>query len=309
MIHTVFTAGLPIGESLVVRKNRITGISKRGPRVAIVTGMHGDELEGQYVAFELARRLNERIEELVGTVDIYPALNPLGLSSHAHGVPTFDIDLDRTFPGDAHGNLTDALAAAVLDDIKGAQACVVIHSSNASVDEVTQVRIDETNPNRLLKLASLLNARLIWVRPPTPQLEATLAHALNQLRTPTLVVEMGAGMRLTESSGAWLVEGILRLLEHLHAWTGPTIFLPAPLVSDGSNVVAISSDTAGIFIPYVENGSDVVKEQLLGIVANPLSGTVAQEVRAPRDGLLFTLRAYPATYPGSLLARILEVTS
>lgn len=46
-------------------------------RLAIVTGSHGDELEGQYICYETARRLKEGLQFLSGTVDIYPALNPL----------------------------------------------------------------------------------------------------------------------------------------------------------------------------------------------------------------------------------------
>ena len=42
MKQTIFTAMLPIGESLVVQKNRISGIRSDGPRVAVVTGMYGD---------------------------------------------------------------------------------------------------------------------------------------------------------------------------------------------------------------------------------------------------------------------------
>ena len=50
MIETVFSAALPVGERLIVKKNRIEGRGGRGPRIAVVTGIHGDGLEGQFVA-------------------------------------------------------------------------------------------------------------------------------------------------------------------------------------------------------------------------------------------------------------------
>ena len=49
MIETVVKAPLPVGEALVIQKNRITGTRPKSHRLAIVTGTHGDELEGQYV--------------------------------------------------------------------------------------------------------------------------------------------------------------------------------------------------------------------------------------------------------------------
>ncbi len=306
MKQTVFTAMLPIGESLVVQKNRMIGIHSDGPRIAVVTGMYGDELEGQFVAFELARRLNETPGNLRGIVDIYPALNPLGLSSREHGVPQFDIDLERTFPGNPDGNLTEVLADAVFRDILGSRVCVVIHSSDVYVREMTQARIDEGDSKELVDLASLLNPQIIWVRESQPVNEPTLAHALNVRRCPTIVVEMGMGVGVSTDSGSWLVEGILRLLEHLHAWTGSTIALPYPKVVRGGSVAVISASSPGLFIPRVEHATQVRREEVIGTIVNPLEGTTACEVRSPCNGLLFSLRSYPITQPGSLLARILE---
>ena len=306
MKQTVFTAMLPIGERLVVQKNRIGGVGRHGPRVAIVTGMYGDELEGQYVAYDLARRLNERPSDLKGTVDVYPALNPLGLSSHERGVPQFDIDLERTFPGNSDGSLTEVLADAVFHDILGARACVVIHSSDASVREMTQVRIDEYDSSELVRLASLLNPRIIWTHVDQGAARPTLARALNERGCPTVVVETGAGASIDKDSGVWLVEGILRLLEDLQVWTGPTIALPYPRIVRGGSVAVLMASDPGLFLPHVEHGERVVQSDVIGVVVDPLEGAVRSEVRAPRNGLVFSLRDYPVVYPGSLLARILE---
>ena len=135
MIQTVFSAELPVGEHLLIQKHTIVGTAPapfggeaaadgHRPRSAVVTGGHGDELEGQYVAFRLAQLLEENLDALYGTVDIYPAINPLGINSIERSVPMFDVDLNRTFPGKAAGDLTETLAAAVIGDISGADAAI-----------------------------------------------------------------------------------------------------------------------------------------------------------------------------------------
>ena len=49
----------------------------------------------------------------------------------------------------------------------------------------------------------------------------------------------------------------------------------------------------------------IVEEgEKIGEIVSPLTGEVFQTVEAPIRGLLFTLRAYPIVYQGSLLARI-----
>lgn len=59
----------------MIRPLTPTGAEKR---FCVVTGIHGDELEGQYVCYELIRRIRERMENLKGVVELYPALNPPG---------------------------------------------------------------------------------------------------------------------------------------------------------------------------------------------------------------------------------------
>ena len=67
------------------KKNRLQqGDSPK--RVCIVTGTHGDELEGQYVCFRLNQIIRAQLERLNGTVEIYPALNPLGIDSITRGL-------------------------------------------------------------------------------------------------------------------------------------------------------------------------------------------------------------------------------
>ena len=115
MVEIVTSVGLPIDEKLMIKKNRIVpeGVSDLSSlkRISVVTGIHGDELEGQYVCYELQRRMQEQMQCLAGIVDIYPAMNPLGIDSITRGIPAFDLDMNRLFPGNIDGNMTEYLAA------------------------------------------------------------------------------------------------------------------------------------------------------------------------------------------------------
>ncbi len=317
MIQTVFSSELPVGEHLLVQKHRIEGcapapfggeaaLDGHRPRIAVVTGVHGDELEGQYVAYRLAQLLENNLEKLYGTVDIYPAINPLGINSIERGVPMFDVDLNRTFPGKAAGDLTEALAAGVYADIAGADVAVDIHASNIFLREMPQVRINELSADELLPLAPLLNVDFVWVHASATVLQSTLAYSLNTAGTRTLVVETGVGMRITRDYGESLTQGLLRLAAHLGAWGGDFAEAEAPVISNDGEVSYLNASEGGIFLPEADHGTRVEVGQVIGVVANTLTGKVAEKVVAPVDGLLFTLREYPVVYPGSLLGRILK---
>lgn len=55
MVEEVSSVGLPVDEVLTIKKNRILpdNPDDNMKRISIVTDIHGDELEGQYVCFEL----------------------------------------------------------------------------------------------------------------------------------------------------------------------------------------------------------------------------------------------------------------
>ncbi len=305
----VTSAELFVDERIRIWKNHLEpagGASAGLKRASIVTGIHGDELEGQYVAFELARRIQAEPDKLSGIVDIYPAVNPLGINSIERGVPLFDLDMNRVFPGSEDASLVEHLAHAVVEDVAGSDVAFDIHASNIFLREIPQIRINEITAQKLVPLALESNVDFVWVHAAATVLESTLAYSLNAIGTPTLVVEAGVGMRITRAYGDQLCDGILNLLRKLGIWQGKTPEgLRDPIVSTDGEVSFVNADAGGIFLPSVHHENRVSAGQELGRVADPLTGDVRQVVASPTDGLLFTLREYPVVYPGSLIARIL----
>lgn len=302
MIQEVVRVPLAVGEDFVIQKN---SIGQGDRRVCVVTGTHGDELEGQYVAWRLAALLQQAPSHLNGRVDIYPALNPLGISTMTRGMPLCDLDMNRTFPGDLHGSMSEYVAARLIEDLSGADLCIDIHASNIFLRELPQVRVNVNTADTLLPLAKHLNMDLIWIHGAATVLESTLAHSLNSIGTPTLVVEMGIGMRISLDYGEQLLTGILSLLSHLGMWDAPVMPVAPPIVSSDGAVSFVNADVPGIFFPSSNHHTRVAEGQELGVIADPLTGAVRQRLLSPATGLLFTLREYPVVYEGSLIARIL----
>lgn len=309
MVEQVVRVPLAVGEDLMIQKNRIVGTGSpsrgSGKRICIVTGTHGDELEGQYVAWKLARVLQDKLEHLHGIVDIYPALNPLGISTMTRGMPLCDLDMNRTFPGSERGSLSEFVASQVIGDLAGADVCIDIHASNIFLREIPQVRINVQTAETLVPLARHLNMDLIWIHAAATVLESTLAHSLNAVGTPTLVVEMGVGIRITRSYGDRLINGILSLMAHLGMWDISLSPVAHPIISTDGHVSFINASYPGIFLPSSNHTDQVEEGQELGVIADPLTGEIREILKSPAAGLLFTLREYPVVYEGSLIARIL----
>lgn len=309
MIETIASVGLPVDEVLRIRKNRIMPLEPADSmsRISIVTGIHGDELEGQYICYELQRRIQKEKQHLKGIVDIYPAMNPLGIDSITRGIPAFDLDMNRLFPGNTSGNMTEYLAAEMIRDVQGSDCVLDIHASNIYLTEIPQIRINELHEETLVPLAKEANVDFIWVHGASTVLESTFAYSLNSIGTPVLVVEMGVGMRITRFYGDQLVDGIFNLMKKLGIWTGE-VHAPrkAILSKNPEDVSYLNAKVSGIFIPAVEHWVELKKGDLIGKIVDPLAGTVLDEVTAPVDGILFTIRDYPVVGEGSLMGRLLR---
>ncbi len=264
--ENILSLDLPYRDHLSLRRTVFRGGS--GPKVAVVSGIHGDEIEGLYVCHRLARWLSEHPKALRGRIELYPAANPLGLSTLQRIVPVFESDLNRNFPGHREGLVPQRMAEALMRSTQDAALVIDIHASNIFLREIPQVRISKAFAKKLVPIAQRMNLDLIWIHGSMTVMEATLAHSLNALGTPCLVVEMGVGMRITPIFAEQVMIGILHVARKLGALK-PDVELPLlthePVLANDSNVHYLNAQTSGLFVPEVDHWRAVERGQVLGI--------------------------------------------
>jgi predicted deacylase len=300
---------LPYRDTLDIQRTVFDG--GPGLAVAVISGIHGDEVEGLYLCHRLAQWLEQNPGVLKGRVELYPAANPLGLVNLQRTVPLYESDLNRNFPGHADGLVPQRMADALFRGLRGASLVIDVHASNIFLREIPQVRINQSFAEKLVPIAREMNLDLIWVHGALTVMEATVSHSLNSIGIPCLVVEMGVGMRITPEYTEQLVTGLLQVWRKMGviAEDAPIPEIThRPALAEENNVHYLNAATSGLFIPRVEHWTSVQKDDRLGSIVSPLRGTVLSEIRSPVDGLLFTLREYPLVYEGSLIARIMETS-
>lgn len=306
MIQEVVSVDLPVHERLVIKKNRLEPENMTGKekRISIVTGTHGDELDGQYICYEIIKKIHMYPEKLKGIVDIYPDVNPLGIDMGSRGIPMFDLDMNRVFPGDNNGAVAEYTAAGLIDDIIGSDFCLDIHSSNIFLKEMPQLRMTEENKDKLLPYAKKLNADFIWIYSSKTVLDATLAYRLNNMGVPTLVAEMGVGHRINNEYCQQLIEGIFNLMTELEVWDDAPVNVRNSIVSTEGQVSFISAAGSGIFVSSINSMGTIGMGTHIGDIIEPITGKVIQRIESPTDGIIFSLREHPVVYKGALIARV-----
>ncbi len=281
-------------------------------RVSFVSGLHGDEFEGPYLCHRLIHALRQiqeaHPEAFQGEVHVYPAANPPALNHGTRLWPFYGSDMNRMMGPHPGAPLPVQLSQELFEDIQSSSDLVVdIHASNLHLKELPQIRIIEEFSEELVPLALQTHADLIWVHPMAGVFESTLGYNLNKSNIPTLVVETGICLRIEPDFVDRLFHGMLQLLHHLGVLTSlPSDMPPAPTpqVVYPRGVAQSNAKHSGLFVSRAKLGQRVGEDEIIGQVLDPVEGAVLEEVTAPGNGILFTLREQPAVHSGALLARV-----
>ena len=306
MIETVMTAQMPVGLPIKIKKNRLEPdtIQENMPRLSIVAGVHGDELQGQYICYELIRRIKEERENLKGIVDVYPCVAPMALEIRKRNAPGA-LDMNAMFPGSHHGHTIEYMAAEVIEDLKGSDFCIDIHSSDIFIRELPQIRVPENAGKKVTELAQKSGIPVLWMNSNSSSVwEGSLAYSLRRKCIPNLVIESGIALKIDYEYCKKVIDGIFRMMKELEVFEGEVSPTKKTVTVKKNDVEVIHCNTSGIFIPKIQIGSFVRENQVLGCIVRPILGAELEEVKSSCDGMIFSLREYPAVCEGELLARI-----
>ena len=279
------------------KKNRLQhGDSPK--RVCIVTGTHGDELEGQYVCFRLNQIIRAQLERLNGTVEIYPALNPLGIDSITRGIPTFDLDMNRIFPGDPQG--------AMPKQIKGYTYGIQLASFYISGDFVPHVRLMRTGYEDT-EGAKLFGMPYITLRQPLPFDTTLLNYNWQIWETKAYSLYGGMNDGVESPVTAEMIGTILRFAQRIGLTRKPVVGIPDfnPQVIDESSFCSVRTPQAGIFYRLKGAGAKVQEGEPLARIIDPYEGSVRAEITSPTDGIIFFAHNKPLALANTLLFNIL----
>lgn len=306
MIETVASADMLIEEVIRVKKNHLEPdmTTGREKRLSIVSGIHGDEVAGQYICYEIIRRIKSEFTKLKGIVDVYPFLNPMGLESRYRDIPVIDIDMNTVFPGSADGTVGEYIAAKVVEDIDGSDICLDVHSSSVYLKEIPQVRVNSDIADDIIEYASRLNTDVVWVHPSSTVMPGSIAYALNDIGVKTMVVESGVALTIDYEYCSQIVEGIFSLMEYMGIWDGCANNTHMPKIAADADVAFVNAESSGIFIPSVKHSGLIKRGGEIGKIVNVLTGSIEEVIKSPRTGMVFSLRSYPIIEEGSLVARV-----
>jgi predicted deacylase len=306
--HTFYFEGvqMPTGQHWYVSVLVAVG-AKPGKRVALTSGVHGDEISPVHMIQTVMSQLDPA--QMSGTVLAVPDISRPALEGMARRWPSSGrgidlIDINREWPGNEDGASAPSRHAGLLFNRllrPNADYALDIHTSATGMD-ATAFNVARLELPEVRAMAELFPIDQIFDNPAYPTL---LANAFINVGIPALTPEIGAPRILDLSMIPLFVEGTMNVLKHHGIIAGAmgrtgkdtNIFI----ANSGHTILA----THGGFVELLVKLKDKVKVGQKVAIQRNTFGEVVAEYTSGVAGEVWARRSDATAEPGTPLIAIL----
>lgn len=287
-----------------------------GPTVLVLAGTHGDEYQGQVAVMNLARQL--RPEMVSGRIVMIPMLNFPAAKAGTRLSPWDGKNLNREFPGDPEGTVTEQIADYLTRVLFPMSDVVIdIHSGGRTLAFVPCTCMEVVADKVLRK--KMLEGTLAWN---TDFLMLYLTNIAGTGLLPVEAARQGKIVITTEMGGTEMIPasvhrltqgGLRNVLTHFGALHGEehtreSLGLAPTIVCQSlSQRDYLISPESGVFEAMLDLGTLVSTGQTIGRLHFPeVPQREPEVITAEANGYLLCYRAPCLTQQGDCVAVIGE---
>ena len=284
------------GAMLSIPLHVITG-RHPGPTFGIITNTHGDEFLATIAIREFVNALDTA--KLRGRIALVPVANPMATAGFGRQTPEQHgrTDLHEVYPGNARGNTTQMIAAAITENVlHHVDALSDFHSGGSGGRLQARVDYNARSPDDLkrknLALARAFGAPFVHEN----EFAGAASHYLNGRGIPAVNPEVGGaylGPENTRYYTGMMINGLTGMIRHLGMLDG-VANPPKQLHFDLKARREIRPRHSGYLESHFERPDDLGRlikgGTRLGEVIDIYSYHVMEELTAPCDGYLFFSR-------------------
>ncbi len=274
--------------------------SKAGPTLGITAGVHGYE----YPPILAAQRLNEEIEpeQLSGTVILVQIANvPAFLGRSPFINPIDGKNLNRSFPGDEKGSITQRIAHIITTEvIAKSDFFVDMHAGDAPEDLYSynawyqsEALPEVSKKGREMALAMGFDYSIIFDIP-KERLQKPSIYCSQEAfhrKIPSVDIECGRLGIPGETETQQIVQGMMSLLTHLDMWSSnskPNSITPKIIAKRST----VKSKSTGFFYTEKKAGDLVKKDEFIGYITD-FFGNKLEDVTASESGIILYMIGTP----------------
>lgn len=283
---------------------------KSGPVLGITAGVHGYEYPPILAAQELNRKIDP--QKLSGTVILVQLANvPAFLGRSPYVNPMDGKNLNRSFPGDPNGTITQRIAHMITSDIiTKSDFFVDMHAGDAPEDlraynawYQSDALPEVSKKGKEMALAMGFDYSIIFnikqERLKTPSIYCS-QEAFHR-KIPSVDIECGRLGIPGKVETKRIVDGMISLLKHLQMFDGisseskikPTII---------AKRVSLKSKSTGLFYTEKKAGDLIKKGELMGYTTDFFGNTLEKIIASESGVILYMIGTPPINKDETLMS-------
>ncbi|MEB0042578.1 succinylglutamate desuccinylase/aspartoacylase family protein [Pseudomonas sp. MH10] len=278
-----------------------------GPTVLLTGGNHGDELEGPIALMKLIQRMSSL--EINGRLIVIPGLN---FPAFENGTRTSPIDkgnLNRLFPGNRSGSLTEMIAHYVNTELFPISDVILdLHAGGASFQHapalLASLPANREQHDDYLRLVYAFAAPTTMVMNLLGE-DRTYGAAAERQGKLFLCGEFGGGASCSPGNLKIVEDGLHRVLHSLGVLNEvpPTPVQKTRLVKVEDSGHYLFASARGVFEPCFSLGDRVTKGQLAGRLFDiDAPWKPAEELHFAKEGEVMVQRTFAHVAAGDCIA-------
>jgi len=262
------------------------------PRVLVTGAIHGDEVIGTYTIRNVFSSLARR--SVKGSAVLLPVANPLAFRCRERASPVDGADLNRVFPGDDKGSVSERLAHCIWQEATQADYILDLHGCGMSCTPYILCLHREFDFVR-----GYIKRLAIPTVVESSGLRGQLFIEASHKKIPAAIIEAGSHRGIFDANHAGQLRNtIFGLFASLGMMPRTTNAIEQKLFGKISNVKAEDED---FFIPQVVPGTIVKKGDDLGAMS-----AKDKKVPSPHSGIITSIQMPGIVFRGDSVASIAE---
>ena len=309
MKEKILTLPNPFGGDLKLYKNTW---GKSGEPLSIVSGLQGDHLNGMFLNSHLTQFLDSIVDgldphyTLTGQVQTFPVVNANAVQSGSRLWPLDGMNMDLAFPGNPDGETAEAIASTIWQHTKDSFWGIILQSAPPHYEHAPHIQTYKPD-GRVKKMYRDLQIETVRRQKESSTQKVNLFHQWQDISS--VILSAGSPRTINLQQCETLFQSILNFMkaegilkDHRNK---KSEHKTKTRIYQSDEEIAVRTRTAGMFLKEVKVGNHLKQGQIIGEVRDIYSGKRLEEITAPEDGLLITLRQYPIVYEKEPMAIIL----
>ncbi len=284
---------------------------KPGPTLGITAGIHGFG----YPPIIAAQKINNIVnpKELSGTIIMVQLANVSSFLKRSPYVNPIDgKNLNRSFPGDANGTITERIAHIITNEvISKSDYFMDIHAGDAPEDLIAynawyqcEALPEASKKGKDMALAMGFDYAVTF-KIPNERLKSPSIYCSQEAfhrNIPSIDIECGRLGTANKIEINRIVDGVFLLLNHLDMLRSEVVLpVKTPLII--ADRYSIKSTSTGIFYSDKKAGDTVSKDEHVGYITD-FFGNKLEDVHASQDGMILYMLGTPPINKGETIMSV-----